>query len=755
MGTVKQLEPWDEPEDVKSDTTQQPVLVPEKTETITTPGEVITPVKVKKPRVKKMKQVKRRALSEKKAKKFLASTLRSPKLIYENQIGVSTYLVIQFPDADEELYRAELEAIQGLSKITSASPFDPTGNNSTDPEKVIFVQRWRVHDSDEMLQRLVAFAKKYKFDCEGDLRVRAQLLGEDGKKLLKMSYAKSNEIIKLPVFPFDPDSGKKKGSKKKRLQAKPFQCAGVAYALETKRCFIADEMGLGKTIQAIIVMIMAKQFPALVVVPNTLKFNWEKECRKWMPNKEVVMLRNKHLPALRPEFSEKKKKRLITLGTKWLGLHDVIIVNYDKLKKWLDYFKELAPQAMVFDESHYVKGNSMRTRICKELTDHVNPEYVLMLTGTPAMSRPTDLIRQLQIMGRMAEFGGVQHFINRFCSIVNVDQALQNLPPLPKPDPETGVMPDLTPDQQMALDMHDELIRRHFENQIELNKQLRATCYVRREKSDVLKDLPDKTRTTLGFDITNWDTYNRVQEDVVGYIMDLVEKDEKFMKSIKKLSKEEQVIRIKQRRNEKGDRAARASLLVQIEMLKQVAAIGKLDAIVEWVSNFFEENPKEKLVIMGVHNKMLNELKVRLAEYKPVCIMGDTSETERKNAEAKFQEDNLKTRLLLGSLKVAGVGLTLTKASNIAIVELGWTPAIHDQAEDRLHRITQKNAVMVYYLIAEDTIEMWIAKKIEAKRQSVDATTFGDPLAKVKQMGSILGDLVKELSGGKGLMAVA
>jgi SWI/SNF-related matrix-associated actin-dependent regulator 1 of chromatin subfamily A len=325
---------------------------------------------------------------------------------------------------------------------------------------------------------------------------------------------------------------------------------------------------------------------------------------------------------------------------------------------------------------------------------------------------------------------------------------MTKVPPLPKPDPITGELPELTQEQKLGLQLQDELVRKYFQNQMELNTQLRSTCYVRREKADVLKDLPDKTRTTLEFEITNRDVYERAQADIIGYISDMAEKDEKFVKSIKKLSAEEKVIRIKAYRNEKANKASRAQTLVKIEALKQIAAFGKLNAIKEWVDNFFEENPKEKLVIFGVHKKMLSELEVAFAEYNPVSIRGGMSDTARKNSEVSFQKDP-KVKLMIGSIDIAGVGLTFTAASNVAIVELGWTPAKHDQAEDRCHRIGQKNAVTAYYLLAENTIEMWIAKIIEGKRQSVDATSYGDPLAKVRMMGSILPDLIQQLAGKK------
>ena len=73
-----------------------------------------------------------------------------------------------------------------------------------------------------------------------------------------------------------------------------------------------------------------------------------------------------------------------------------------------------------------------------------------------------------------------------------------------------------------------------------------------------------------------------------------------------------------------------------------------------------------------------------------------------------------------------GVGITLTAASNVCFVELDWTPAAHDQAEDRCHRITQHDSVNAWYLLAQNTIDTYIYELIQAKRAVVDAATEGD-----------------------------
>jgi SNF2 family DNA or RNA helicase len=80
-------------------------------------------------------------------------------------------------------------------------------------------------------------------------------------------------------------------------------------------------------------------------------------------------------------------------------------------------------------------------------------------------------------------------------------------------------------------------------------------------------------------------------------------------------------------------------------------------------------------------------------------------------------------------------------------VEFGWTPAVHDQAEDRVHRIGQREAVVAYYAVAQATIEEKIGRLIERKRRVVNAVADGDPL-KDAGVGSVLGDLLGELTGG-------
>ena len=94
---------------------------------------------------------------------------------------------------------------------------------------------------------------------------------------------------------------------------------------------------------------------------------------------------------------------------------------------------------------------------------------------------------------------------------------------------------------------------------------------------------------------------------------------------------------------------------------------------------------------------------------------------------------------------MAAQGITLTRASNVAFLELEWTPAMHDQAEDRCHRIGQRDAVTAWYLLAADTIDETMARLIQSKRATVAAVTDGRTL----ESDGLVEAVVRELRDGR------
>lgn len=488
-------------------------------------------------------------------------------------------------------------------------------------------------------------------------------------------------------------------------QLYPFQRVGVQYAHTMKRAMIADEMGLGKTVQALATIQLEDAFPAVVVCPASLKLNWVREVKAWLPGRSVKAV----------------------WGRKQADIDaDVIVLNYAVLRYYVDRLNAMEPSAVIMDESHYVKNHkAARTLAARALVQGISVEDAgkggrkngravpirLLLTGTPVLNRPQELISQLGILDRLNELGGFWHFAQHYCDAQN---------------------------NGYGLDMTGAI---HLD---ELNERLRGCCFVRRRKADVLKELPPKTRTVVPMEITNGKEYRAAHQDVVDWLGSSARLTAEFVDELrKKHPADEWQWRIQQWRSQRAERAAGpAEALVRIEVLKQLAAEGKMKAMVEWLTDFLEAG--EKVVVFAHHRDIQRQLIDALADWKPVHILGEDGPEDRQNAVDAFQDSD-GVRICICSLKAAGVGLTLTAASHVVFTELGWTPAEHDQAEDRLHRIGQAGAVNCWYLIGEDTVDQTIWQLLAKKRNVVDQATDGVPAGADVHM---LNELLTQMAPG-------
>jgi SWI/SNF-related matrix-associated actin-dependent regulator 1 of chromatin subfamily A len=217
---------------------------------------------------------------------------------------------------------------------------------------------------------------------------------------------------------------------------------------------------------------------------------------------------------------------------------------------------------------------------------------------------------------------------------------------------------------------------------------------IRRLKKDVLQELPDKIYSFVPLELDNENEYLEAEKDFIAWI-----------------------------RKEKGDEAANriktAEALVKVEGLKQLSVKGKLKQSIEWIKDFLESG--EKLVVFCTHRFVVDAL---MNEFKDaVKVDGGLSANQKQEAVDAFQDGD--TKLFVGNIQAAGIGLTLTASSNVVFLELDWSPSKHDQASDRCHRIGQKDAVNIYYLLAKDTIEERIAKILDEKRILIDAVLDG------------------------------
>lgn len=325
-----------------------------------------------------------------------------------------------------------------------------------------------------------------------------------------------------------PDMPELEGDHGLKIEPYPYQLQGIARGLQLKRFINGDDMGLGKTLEAIATINKANAFPCLVICPNVVKINWQREWAKFTDKKAMVLTDS--------------------VRTSWpffwqTGMNQVFIVNYESLKKYfvrritksekwtlkdVEFHQTIKMfKSVIIDESHKVKSTStQQSKFCKGIAS--GKEYIILLTGTPVVNKPNDLVCQLGIMDRMIDFGGWKYFMSRYCSGPNGASNLK-----------------------------------------ELNFMLWKNCFFRREKAKVLTQLPDKVRQVMTCDITNRKEYQDAERDLINYLKKYKEADdEKIQKSLK------------------------GEVMVKIGILKDITARGKLKEVVEFVKDFRENGKK-------------------------------------------------------------------------------------------------------------------------------------------------------------------
>lgn len=343
---------------------------------------------------------------------------------------------------------------------------------------------------------------------------------------------------------------------------------------------------------------------------------------------------------------------------------DIVIINYDILGEWVDTLKAIKPQVLIMDEVHYIKSNkTIRTIAAKELAKGI--PHVIALSGTPIMNRPIEIYNAISLIDKTI-FPNPWSYAKKYCGAYN---------------------------NGYGWDFNGAT------NTEELHQKLIASCMIRRKKVDVLKDLPEKITSFVPIPIDNEIEYRSAENNFIQYVRDTKGK-------------------------EAAVKASNAEVLTQVSLLKQLCITGKMAGTIEWIENFLESG--QKLVLFVTHIATVN----RLMEHFKTAVRfdGTTSLTDRDKAVNEFQ-NNPAVNLLIGMLdsqgKPSGVGITLTAAYATATLEYQWSPGVHDQADDRIHRIGQKNACINYKLIALNTIEEQIAKLLDKKRKILDSVLDG------------------------------
>lgn len=343
---------------------------------------------------------------------------------------------------------------------------------------------------------------------------------------------------------------------------------------------------------------------------------------------------------------------------------NIIILNYDILKSWLPVLQLAKPRCVILDEIQYIKNvTAKRTKAVFELVKDV--PSVLGLSGTPLTNRPIELWPVLQAI-RPDIFPNREKYAWKFCHPVYL--------------PMRGWV--FNGASKLPL----------------LNKILRREVMIRRLKKDVLPELPAVTHKIVSFRLKSYIEYNKVQEDFIGWL--------------KKISPS------------KANRAKKSQALTKVGYLLRLVAELKLEWTAKWIEEFFISHPGEKLVGLTMHTFVIDYLQERFRG-RSLVIDGSVTGRKREETVRKFQS-NRHFDLMLGNWKAAGVGITLTAASNIAALDFPWTPGDLAQGRDRVHRIGQRKNVFFHYLTLLETIEEKQIKGLRKKSKVLDAILNGE-----------------------------
>ncbi|XP_005102138.1 SWI/SNF-related matrix-associated actin-dependent regulator of chromatin subfamily A-like protein 1 [Aplysia californica] len=411
----------------------------------------------------------------------------------------------------------------------------------------------------------------------------------------------------------------------------PFQREGVITSIQRDgRILIADDMGLGKTLQAIcIARYYRQEWPLLIVSPSSVRFDWAQQICKWLPSVS---------PADVNVVDSGK-------GDPTEGL--VNVISYDLLSKQQVVLKKKNFQVIIMDECHFLKNcKAVRTKAALPLLKKA--KRVILLSGTPALSRPMELFSQISaVNSKIFQF---HDFGLRYC----------NAKQLPWGWDYSG-----------------------SSNMEELQIILSEFIMIRRLKQEVLSQLPTKTRQVVILE--------------PGRI--------KIHKSLKHFSG------AMSKKSLKGmDRQG-----VLLHYFNETCK-AKLAAVRDYVLDFIESD--RKFLVFGHHKEMLDCIedciKSKASEIKYIRIDGHTTSEQRNYFCRKFQTCP-EYQVAILSITAANAGLNLSAASTVLFAELFWNPGILVQAEDRVHRIGQKDSVSVQYLVARGTADDEIWPLIQGK----------------------------------------
>ncbi|MGL5825506.1 MAG: DEAD/DEAH box helicase [Nocardioides sp.] len=440
--------------------------------------------------------------------------------------------------------------------------------------------------------------------------------------------------------------------------------------------FIADPQGLGKTRTALATLAIRGTDRAVAVVPPVGYTHWLRETAESglasADGREVIGIR-----------AGRKEPELPDAGI--VVVPDSLLASRPELRARIAAWR---PDALVYDEVHRARTwRSQRAQAVRDLADRLPADAIrLVATGTPLLSNPAELASPLAISGHLGPvFGGYDAFVERYTTRNHFNAPVARVSRLP-----------------------------------ELRRILAERVWVRRQKDEVLPDLPPLSRHGRYVDV-DLSGFRAAHNEIIDKITEWVEEW------------------LAQHDGEYPSATA-VDVYAQgriglISPLRRAAGLAKvpaaLDALSEWIESEVQINADgtftcARPLILWVHHAEVIEAiceSVKGKQAKLVrTITGATSVEERGRIADEFQAG--KIPVLVASIMAANTAITLTYGCDAWFLESDWTPAEIEQAEDRLNRIGQTRPITITTWLAEGTLDARI-QRVLAKKGRITQAMLG------------------------------
>lgn len=483
--------------------------------------------------------------------------------------------------------------------------------------------------------------------CEGEAKTRAEKVLN--KRIMEVSASVAlDALIDIPL--------------NEGLEPRPYQKAGVAYAAERERTLIADAPRLGKTIQSICLANYLKVTNHLIVCPAGVKINWQREYTKWDTNGLSIGV------AAGSDFPDT----------------DVVIINYDILKQNHANLRKRVWDLITLDEAHYLKSErAQRTEEIwgkrsgtKKGEGSLQAKRWLLMTGTPLYTRPKDLWTLVEFLDPSGLGYKRWKFMTRYCG---------------------------------ASFEADEWNEDGATNLEELQRIMRTKFMIRREKHDVVAEIPPN-RSTVVLPKDGLQPLLDRERSAFNQGLDQVNE---MLRVAAQLSYAEQDAQEDEEHPQPYDEE-----IEQLSTVRRELALKKLPMVLEKLDELL--TVEKKIVVFAHHRDVLTRLKEHFGDIAVMVRGGVSAKAKQEAVDAFTNDPNI--RVFLGNIMAAGVGITLAAADTVAFVELSWVPAEMDQAEERVWLPDKTTPIQIIRYVVEDSLDEGMGHVLDARQEHIKQT---------------------------------